>query len=136
MKHLTLFFIAVTAFFITGCSDTPSERQIQTLLQQQFDSRYDGLVSIEDTKKLNGWQEKEQFYTAEVSYQITFNKSFKDYMDEQTALPGNPLEKMSKGMSVGMLKLQFGSFKANDVYQVKEQILQLRDTEQGWIITE
>lgn len=136
MRVLVKLIVIVLIGLLAACSDTPSERQLQTLLQQQFDSRYDGLVTIDNTTKLNGWQEEKPFYTAEVSYQITFNKSFKDYMDEQTALPGNPLEKMSKGMSVGMLKLQFGSFKANDVYQVKEQILKLRDTENGWIITE
>lgn len=128
------FVVMVLLVLLAACSDVPGERQLQQLLQQEYDSRYKGLVEIENIRKINGWHEEKQLYTAEMSYQITFKKSFKEYMDAQTALPGNPLEKMAKGMSVGMLKLQFGNFKADDSYQVQEQIIQLRKTEQGWAI--
>ena len=136
MRVFEKLILVAMVSLLAACSDIPGESKLQQLLQQEFDSRYQGLVRIENIRKRNGWQENDQLYTAEVSYQISFKKSFKDYMDEQTALPGNPLEKMAKGMSVGMLKLQFGSFKAGDTYQVEEQILQLRQTEQGWAIIE
>ncbi|MDP5142993.1 hypothetical protein ORJ00_09580 [Rheinheimera baltica] len=124
----------VLAISLTACSDTPSESKLEQLLQQQFDSQYDALINIEHLKKINGWQESEYQYVAEVSYTIKFQTSFKAYMDEQTAKPGNPLEKMAKGISAGMLKLQYGDFKAGDEYQVKQQTLSLRNAENGWLL--
>ena len=57
-------------------------------------------------------------------------------MDQQTAKPGNPLEKMATGMSAGLLKLQYGDFNAGDVYEVKQQKLTLRSSENGWRIAD
>lgn len=132
MKLALLAFVSLLA----ACSDTPGERKLEQLLQQQFEQQHPGLVEIEHVEKLNGWADSDTRYTAEVSYQISFNKSFKAYMDEQTQKPGNPLEKMASGMAVGMLKLQYGDFNAGDVYQVKQQSLQLRQTEKGWALAD
>ncbi|GAB58072.1 hypothetical protein [Rheinheimera nanhaiensis] len=130
--------LALLALFplLAACSDTPGERKLEQLLQQQFEQQHPGLVEIEQLEKLNGWTDSDTRYTAEVSYQISFNKSFKAYMDEQTQKPGNPLEKMASGMAVGLLKLQYGDFNAGDVYQVKQQNLQLRQTEKGWALAD
>ncbi len=130
--------LALLALFplLAACSDTPGERKLEQLLQQQFEQQHPGLVEIEQLEKLNGWADSDTRYTAEVSYKISFNKSFKAYMDEQTQKPGNPLEKMASGMAVGLLKLQYGDFNAGDVYQVKQQNLQLRQTEKGWALAD
>lgn len=130
--------LALLAFvpLMAACSDTPGAGKLEQLLQQQFEQQHPGLVEIEHVEKLNGWADSDTRYTAEVSYQISFNKSFKAYMDEQTQKPGNPLEKMASGMAVGMLKLQYGDFNAGDVYQVKQQNLQLRQTEKGWALAD
>ena len=132
MKLALLAFVSLLA----ACSDTPGERKLEQLLQQQFEQQHPGLVEIEHLEKRNGWADSDTRYTAEVSYQISFNKSFKAYMDEQTQKPGNPLEKMASGMAVGILKLQYGDFNAGDVYQVKQQTLQLRQTEKGWALAD
>jgi len=136
MKITLQFMLIIAAFMLSACSDTPGEAKLENMLQQQFDSKYQGLVEIEQLTKLNGWSEHKDNYMAEVSYTIAFKKSFKSFMDEQTAKPGNPLEKMATGIAAGMLKLQYGDFKAGDEYQVEQQTITLRMTENGWAIAD
>ncbi|MEW5681415.1 MAG: hypothetical protein AB1780_03470 [Pseudomonadota bacterium] len=136
MRVLVKMTPLILVTILAACSDTPGAGTLEQLLQQQFEQQHPGLVEIEHLEKLNGWADSDTRYTAEVSYQISFNKSFKAYMDEQTQKPGNPLEKMASGMAVGMLKLQYGDFNAGDVYQVKQQSLQLRQTEKGWVLAD
>ncbi|SEH79551.1 hypothetical protein SAMN05660691_01481 [Rheinheimera pacifica] len=135
MKIISSLTAILLAVALTACSDTPGETKLKQLLQQQYDARYAGLMDINDVKKLNGWSDSDKHYTAEVAYNIAFKKSFAAFMNEQTEQPGNPLEKMVTGMSAGMLKLQYGDFKAGDKYQVKQQTLTLRMTENGWMLT-
>lgn len=136
MTMLRLLVIALMVFTVTACSDKPGDTRLKQLLQQQFDAKYEGLVDISNVKKLNGWSDNDSHYAADVSYDVEFKQSFKEYMDKQTAKPGNPLEKMASGMAAGMLKLQYGDFKAGDKYQVKQQTLTLRKTDNGWVLTD
>lgn len=136
MRVLVKLALLAIVSLLAACSDTPGAGKLEQLLQQQFEQQHPGLVEIEHLEKRNGWADSDTRYTAEVSYQISFNKSFQAYMDEQTQKPGNPLEKMASGMAVGMLKLQYGDFNAGDVYQVKQQSLQLRQTEKGWVLAD
>jgi hypothetical protein len=135
MKIISILTAILLAVTLTACSDTPGDTKLKQLLQQQYDARFEGLVEINELKKLNGWSDNGSHYSAEVAYNIVFKKSFKAFMDEQTERPGNPLEKMATGMSAGMLKLQYGDFKAGDEYQVKQQTLTLRMTDNGWMLT-
>lgn len=135
MKIISSLTAILLAIALTACSDTPGDTKLKQLLQQQYDAKYAGLMDINDVKKLNGWSDNDNHYTAEVAYNIAFKKSFAAFMNEQTEQPGNPLEKMVTGMSAGMLKLQYGDFKAGDKYQVKQQTLTLRMTENGWMLT-
>lgn len=136
MTMLRLLVVALMMFTVTACSDKPGDTRLGQLLQQQFDAKYEGLIDISEVKKLNGWSDNDSHYTAEVSYTIEFKQSFKAYMDKQTAKPGNPLEKMASGMAAGMLKLQYGDFKAGEQYQVKQQTLTLRKTDNGWMLAD
>lgn len=134
MKIISILTTILLAVALTACSDTPGDTKLKQLIQQQYDARYDDLVEVNEFKKLNGWSDNESHYSAEVAYNITFKKSFKTFMEEKTDQPGNPLEKMVTGMSAGILKLQYGDFKAGDEYQVQQQTLTLRKTENGWML--
>lgn len=136
MTMLRLWAAALLVLTVTACSDKPGDSKLEQLIQQQFDAQYDELVDISDVKKLNGWSDNDSHYAAEVSYNVEFKQSFKEYMDKQTAKPGNPLEKMASGMAAGMLKLQYGDFKAGEQYQVKQQTLTLRKTDNGWVLAD
>ncbi|HEX5792467.1 MAG TPA: hypothetical protein VFY01_04275 [Rheinheimera sp.] len=136
MTMIRILTAALLAMIVTACSDTPGEAKLAQLLQQRFDAQYDELIDVAAVKKINGWSDNDSHYTAEVSYTIEFKQSFKAYMDKQTAKPGNPLEKMASGMAAGMLKLQYGDFNTGDEYQVKQQTLTLRKTENGWVLTD
>ena len=135
MRRLLPAVVLLTTL-LSGCSDTPGEGKLEQLVQQQFDSQYQGLIDVQALQKLNGWSDSDNQYTVEVSYNIEFKQSFKVYMEQQTAKPGNPLEKMASGMSAGILKLQYGDFNAGDVYEVKQQKLTLRSSENGWRIAD
>ena len=136
MSFARICVLIVLSLVISACSDVPGERKITQLLQQQADETYENLMTIDDVSKLNGWTDNEHQYTVEITYSVNFNKSFKDYVDEQTDKPGNPLEKVATGIAAGVLKLQYGDFKAGDQYKVKQQALVLRKTEQGWALAE
>lgn len=136
MRFTQLLSIILLGAALQACSDNPTSGKLEQALQQQFDHQYDGLIEVSKLKKLNGWSDNDKHYTAEVSYTIEFKQSFKAYIDAQTAKPGNPLEKIASGMSAGLLKLQYGDFNAGDEYQVKQQTLALRMTDNGWAITE
>ena len=128
-----LVILAAVASLI-ACSGAPGESQLEQLIQQQYDQQYQDLIDVNDLTKHNGWADSDSSYTAEVTYTIEFKQSFKAYLDQQTAKPGNPLEKVATGMSAGLLKLQYGDFNAGDSYQVKQQTLNLRKTENGWAL--
>jgi len=134
MPFIRMVAILLITAGLLACTDTPSQSKLEQLLQQQFDQQHDGLITVDKLKKLNGWSERDKHYSVEVSYNIVFNTSFKAYVDQQTAKPGNPLEKMAKGISAGMLKLQYGDFKAGDEYQVTQQTLSLLNAENGWLL--
>ncbi|MDP5137153.1 hypothetical protein ORJ04_14460 [Rheinheimera baltica] len=134
MPFIRMVAILLITAGLLACTDTPSQSKLEQLLQQQFDQQHDGLITVDKLKKLNGWSERDKHYSVEVSYNIAFNTSFKAYVDQQTAKPGNPLEKMAKGISAGMLKLQYGDFKAGDEYQVTQQTLSLLNAENGWLL--
>ena len=136
MKYFTLALAIMLCSLLSACSDTPSARNIESMLEQQLNSQYSELFDIEQLEKLNGWQDDEQHYTAEVSYTLKFNKSFSAYMNEQTDKPGNALEKVTAGIAAGMLKLQYGDFKEGETYQVKSQKLSFRMTEKGWALSD
>lgn len=136
MTFARICLLIVLSLVTSACSDVPSERKITQLLQQQADSTYENLISIDDVNKLNGWADNEHQYMVEITYTVNFKKSFKDYVDEQTDKPGNPLEKVASGIAAGVLKLQYGDFKAGDQYKVKQQALVLRKTEQGWALAD
>ncbi|MBZ9611861.1 hypothetical protein [Rheinheimera maricola] len=136
MRFITVLLLLLLATCLAGCSDAPGTIKLKQLLQQQFDQQYDGLINIAQLEKLNGWSDSETQYIVEVSYDIEFKQSFKSYIDAQTAKPGNVLEKVASGMAAGLLKLQYGDFKAGDVYQVKQQKITLRMTENGWALTD
>lgn len=135
MRQLLPAVVLLTTL-LSGCSDTPGEGKLEQLVQQQFDSQYQDLIDVQALQKLNGWSDSDNQYTVEVSYNIEFKQSFKVYMEQQTAKPGNPLEKMASGMSAGILKLQYGDFNAGDVYEVKQQKLTLHSSENGWRIAD
>ena len=77
MRVLMKMTPLILVMLLAACSDTPGERKLEQLLQQQFEQQHPGLVDIEQLEKLNGWADSDTHYTAEVSYQISFNKSFK-----------------------------------------------------------
>lgn len=124
------------ALLLVACSDMPNPGKIEQALQQQYNDLYPDLITVKDVKKINGWSDNEQHYAAEVSYSLAFKKSYKQYIDEKTAQPGNPLEKVTAGITAGLLKLQYGDFKKNDQYKVKQETLTFRMTENGWALVD
>ncbi|CAM3831323.1 hypothetical protein [Rheinheimera salexigens] len=136
MTYKSIFSLLIAATLLVACSDVPSQRNIEQALQQQYSHLYPDLIEVEDVKKINGWSDNEQHYAAEVSYSLEFKKSYKQYIEEKTDQPGNPLEKVTAGITAGLLKLQYGDFKKNDQYKVKQETLTFRMTENGWALVE
>lgn len=114
---------------LLGCSDTPSHHQVTTMITKAISTP--NFYTVENVKKLNGWQEGD-YYVTEAQYDIVFTTSLKQITQE--------IEKESKdnffaGM-LGMggllaLKVNFGDFNKGDTINVQKTFYFI-ETEQGW----
>jgi hypothetical protein len=136
MTYKSIIPLFVATLMLVACSDVPSERNIKHALQKQYSDLYPDLIAVEDVQKINGWSDNEQHYAAEVAYTLEFKKSYKQYIEEKTDQPGNPLEKVTAGITAGLLKLQYGDFKQHDQYKIRQETLTFRMTENGWALVE
>ncbi|WP_269617578.1 hypothetical protein [Zhongshania sp. BJYM1] len=130
MKKISLF---MACLFLAACSGKPSDRQIEQLVSEALLS--DGgaeTYSVSDFEKTNGLAKNEQFYIADVRYQLTFKKSFDELSDQVINTPSeSPFETVGAGFKLMTMRMQYGDFKKGDSI-VKEDRVQLIKTEQGW----
>ncbi|VAW92061.1 hypothetical protein MNBD_GAMMA22-2327 [hydrothermal vent metagenome] len=148
MKIIPLTFyiiLFISSAFLTACSDTPHNSQLQAAMQKILDNKqYKSIFMIRNIKKINGYM-LDDFYHAEMQ----FDRLFLVDIDDAIALIDNDikaqksndlLDELSKGLYAlasqsGLLKIglveQFGHFKKGDVLQEKITLKFLK-TEQGW----
>ncbi len=127
-RKLILLLIISSLFLFIGCSDKPSDKEIEEQLIENFEaSGISELIEVEAFYKMNGYKENENTYVATVRYMMRFKYG----LDE--------LQTVNQGLFdtffIMALRMKFGNFKKDD-RGVVERDISLKKTEKGWRIIE
>lgn len=109
----------LAAVLLAGCSDTPSNGDIEDALNALNSESF---TEVTDFEKVNGYAEGEHRYVVEVNYEITFTQDLDELMAEAQGLDR---------MALGMLKIAVGNFEEGDTMEDNTTITFV-DTENGW----
>ena len=121
-------FIITSLIFLYGCSDAPSTSVIKNEIEQGLqESKFSNILEFQNIKKVNGFEESNKIYIADITYDIHFLKGLNEIKQESK---GNSLMSSFGTMALSM---QYGNFKAGDI-QPQELKLTMIKTEQGWKI--
>ena len=120
------------SLFLLACSGKPSTSELEKLVAVELKANTpQAIYSIENFKKLDGMAQDATHYSADVSYDLVFNKSLQDVATQAQQAPGGPLDKLDAGMNLVSLSLLYGDFKAGDRLP-RQQTLNLVKSENGW----
>ena len=120
------------SLFLLACSGKPSTSELEKLVTVELKANTpQAIYSIENFKKLDGMAQDATHYSADVSYDLVFNKSLQDVATQAQQAPGGALDKLGAGMNLVSLSLLYGDFKAGDRLQ-RQQTLNLVKSENGW----
>lgn len=136
MRHLLLTFITITGLALSGCSGNsqPSNSDISSMSTAHFNKQFNGLFSVTNTVKNNGYKQNETHYVAEMEITARAERSLDEYAQnlmQNTQL--SAFEKMTSGMSVGLLKMTMPEFKAGDELRFERNYLFIK-TDNGWLL--
>ena len=109
----------------TGCFDSgkPSDSVIKTQVMSQIVTKNSGeIYSIENFKKLNGFEKDDKTYIADIQYDIIFKKSLRDIKKEFGSFAS---------MALG---IKYGNFKVGHRATNKQKATLIKK-ENGWIIS-
>ena len=120
------------SLFLLACSGKPSTSELEKLVAVELKANTpQAIYSIENFKKLDGMAQDATHYSADVSYDLVFNKSLQDVATQAQQAPGGALDKLGAGMNLVSLSLLYGDFKAGDRLP-RQQTLNLVKSENGW----
>ena len=130
---MALLMLPLTALLLTACANKPSDEELRTQVTAYLlKHNRDKLFSVENFEKVNGFQNDEHSYTAEVKYDLVFKINLQD----APQIIGDDANKtfLDKGIAtLGLLSLtaQYGNFKAGDRVTQDEKVVLIK-TEKGW----
>lgn len=136
MRHLLLTFFTLTALFLSGCSGSsqPSNSDISKMSTAYFNEQFNGLFTVINVVKDNGYKQNETHYVAEMDITARAERSLDEYA--QNLMHNSNLstfEKMTTGMTVGLLKMTMPDFVAGDELEFKRDYLFIK-TDKGWLL--
>lgn len=134
-KRLAWVFLAL---LIGACAPgVPDDERLEAMLRDHLLA--DGLgdlFSMEKFVKTNGFRQSENVYVASVEYDLVFQKSFADVMQEIRKDPTGPQYGLfGSKLLITAIQSDFGQFEAGDRIRKVEKIT-LHNTEQGWQLAE
>jgi len=128
-----MVFIGLLVMVLTACSNKPSNEELRSQVTAYLlKHNRDKLFSVENFEKLNGFQNDENTYTAEVKYDLVF----KIDLEEASQFIGEDsnrtiLDKGIAALSILSLTAQYGHFKAGDRVTQDDKVVLIK-TENGW----
>jgi hypothetical protein len=118
---------------LTACANKPGDGELRTQVTAYLlKHNRDKLFSVENFEKVNGFQNDERTYTAEVRYDLVFKIDLQDasqYIDEDSNKTF--LDKGIAALGILSLTAQYGNFKAGDRVTQDEKVVLIK-TENGW----
>ena len=122
---------------LAACSGKPSVSEMEAQLRSSLqDDGIEEIFTFSNFEKLNGYQQSDRVYIADLRYTLTFNKGLEEIAEEVKAnSKDEPLAAFGAGIGLVALQLQYGNFKAGDDIVQEDKITYIK-TEQGWRIQE
>jgi len=125
-KKLISLLIISSLFLFIGCSNKPSDKEIEEQLIENFDaSGISNMIEIEAFYKMNGYKENENTYVATVRYMMRFKYG----LDELQT----PNQGLFDRFFIMAFRMKFGNFKKDD-RGIVERDISLKKTDNGWHI--
>ena len=137
-KHTlkTLVSTLFLSLMLTGCLGItqPTEENVTELTLAYFDQQFADLFTAEKIVKKNGYKDGDGRYIAEIVITANAQRSLEEYatflMESQNI---SPLEKIQRGMKIGLLKITLPPFKSGDPIQFERNYLFIK-SDNGWLL--
>ena len=115
----------------------PDDREIETMVRDSLlTDGLDDLFIMENFAKTNGFRERDNVYIVDIEYDLVFQKSFVDVVQEIRKDPTGPQYGMFGSKFILMtIQSNFGQFEAGDRIHKTDKIT-LHKTEKGWQMAE
>lgn len=134
-SFLSILFL-IFALLLSGClgKNKPSEDDIKAMAAERFDQEFADLFTASNIIKDNGYKQNDNQYVAELTIIGTAQQSLDEYathlMNDTTI---SSLEKITRSMTIGLLKLTMPAFESGDQLEFKRNYLFI-DTDNGWLL--
>jgi len=135
MKRIIILLLA--ASLVACYRVVPDDREIETMVRDSLlTDGLDDLFIMENFAKTNGFRQRDNVYIVDIEYDLVFQKSFVDVVEEIRKDPTGPQYGMFGSKFILMtIRSNFGQFETGDRIQKTDKIT-LHKTEQGWQIAE
>ena len=135
MKRIIVLLLAASLVACYGV--VPDDREIETLVRDSLlTDGLDDLFVMENFAKTNGFRQSDNVYIVDVEYDLVFQKSFIDVVEEIRKDPTGPQYGVFGSKFILMaIQSNFGQFETGERLHKTDKIT-LHKTEKGWQIAE
>ena len=135
MKRIIVLLLAASLVACYGV--VPDDREIETLVRDSLlTDGLDDLFIMENFAKTNGFRQSDNIYIIDVEYELVFQKSFIDVVEEIRKDPTGPQYGMfGSKFILTAIQSNFGQFETGERLHKTDKIT-LHKTEKGWQIAE
>ncbi len=128
----------VVGLSLTACHKLPHDQKVETLVTEHvLTSGFEDLFIVENFAKINGFQPSDNTYIVDVEYDLVFQKSFMDVVEEIGKNPTGPQYGVFGARFIlAAIESNFGQFEVGDRISKKEKVTLIRTTEKGWQVAE
>ena len=135
MKRLIVLLLATSLVACYGV--VPDNREIETMVRDSLlTDGLDDLFIMEKFAKTNGFRQSDNVYIVDVEYDLVFQKSFIDVVEEIRKDPTGPQYGVfGSKFILTAIRSNFGQFETGDRIHKTDKIT-LHKTEKGWQIAE
>ncbi len=136
MRHVLSIFTLLTTLLLVGCLGItqPADSDIDDMSEQHFNQQLAGLFTATEVTKKNGYKDSDTHYIAEMHILATAQQSLDEYatklMQDKSL---SAMEKLTNGMSLGLLKMTLPEFSAGDQIEFERNYLFIK-TDNGWML--
>lgn len=129
-----LLLALTVGLLLVGCQKLPGDHDIEQLVTEHvLTSGFEDLFVVENFAKTNGFQPSDNTYIVDVEYDLVFQKSFMDVVEEISKNPTGPQYGVfGAKLILVAIESNFGQFEVGDRVNKKEKVTLIRTTEKGW----
>ena len=124
-----LFLPLLLLLLLAACANRPGDSDIQRQVTERLLREGGSLYTVENFRKVNGFESSQNVYVADVAYDLVFQKSLAD-LALNLRDQNDPL---LAGLDLMALGLKYGQFQAGERRPRTEQVT-FHKTEQGWLL--